>query len=302
MPSDPTLLESPQPARQAGDGRARFVPDLRIAWPSSLFIILAVITAIDALWASRMGLAFVGWQPPLIGVIVLLLVWRICAARSLPAIAEMPYYTALWIALSAVAVINSYLAAALSLPAQDALLAACDRAMGFGWFRWRDTLRAYPAAQLVLTVAYFSMMAQVALSIVVFALAKIPRRNEEFLTAAAISMALTIPWFALMPAIGPSTEFAYVPVLTALRAGTPAVYVLGEMQGIVCIPSYHTVLALLLIHVHRGVRWTFPPVVVLNVLMIVSIPSVGGHYLVDLAGGAVVTLVTLGIMRATGRY
>ena len=60
------------------------------------------------------------------------------------------------------------------------------------------------------------------------------------------------------------------------------------MQGIVTFPSYHTVLAILFVYTHRGLRWTFPPVAVLNGLMLAAIPSVGGHYVVDMIGGALV--------------
>ena len=44
-------------------------------------------------------------------------------------------------------------------------------------------------------------------------------------------------------------------------------------------------------------RPTFLPVVALNSLMLVSIPSEGGHYLVDVFGGVAVGIVALLAMR-----
>jgi membrane-associated phospholipid phosphatase len=57
------------------------------------------------------------------------------------------------------------------------------------------------------------------------------------------------------------------------------------------------VLAVLIVWAHRGLP-TFWPALVLNGLMLVSVPPAGNHYLTDMIGGA--TVVALAIA-ATSR-
>ncbi|WP_240202143.1 MULTISPECIES: phosphatase PAP2 family protein [Burkholderia] len=54
-----------------------------------------------------------------------------------------------------------------------------------------------------------------------------------------------------------------------------------ESQGLVSLPSFHVMLALLLAHAMRHVRYVFPASVVLNAVMIMSTPTTDGHYLSD---------------------
>ena len=71
----------------------------------------------------------------------------------------------------------------------------------------------------------------------------------------------------------------------ALRDGRLRDIPLREMQGLISIPSLHTVLAVLLVHAMRGTV-LLPAFVVLDAAMIVSTPIDGGHYLVDVLAGA----------------
>src|SRR5258706_11540378 len=79
--------------------------------------------------------------------------------------------------------------------------------------------------------------------------------------------------------------------LHGLRDGTLTTVALYDIKGIITLPSYHTVLAILLTYVYRNQPRMLSVVLPLNLLMLVAIPSVGGHYLADiLAGGAVAAL------------
>ena len=63
-------------------------------------------------------------------------------------------------------------------------------------------------------------------------------------------------------------------------------------SGIISFPSYHVVLTLLVVYALRGSR-LFWPAVVLAWLTLLSVPSVGMHYLVDIPGGAAVVAITV---------
>jgi len=69
------------------------------------------------------------------------------------------------------------------------------------------------------------------------------------------------------------------------------------MKGVIAFPSFHAVLAVLFTYAHRHSA-TFAPMAALNAVMLVSIPSEGGHYLVDVFGGIAVAIVAILAVRA----
>jgi membrane-associated phospholipid phosphatase len=77
-----------------------------------------------------------------------------------------------------------------------------------------------------------------------------------------------------------------------MRNGGSASFALGQLRGIVTFPSYHTVLAILFTYAHRS-RRSFPVFLIINCLMLVSIPSEGGHYLSDVLAGAGLAVVAI---------
>lgn len=93
-------------------------------------------------------------------------------------------------------------------------------------------------------------------------------------------------------------ELATVAHFGQLRDGTMHVFDLGNMQGLVSLPSYHTALALIFV---RSMRWTrvgFVVACVLIGLMILSTPTEGGHYLVDMAAGVGLWALPAGMLLA----
>jgi membrane-associated phospholipid phosphatase len=87
----------------------------------------------------------------------------------------------------------------------------------------------------------------------------------------------------------------YLADLVGVHDGSAKSFDVTDLGGIVAFPSYHAVLGVLLTYAHRGgvLLW---PVAALNAVMLVSIPSEGGHYLIDLVAGvptAVFTIVAI---------
>jgi membrane-associated phospholipid phosphatase len=87
----------------------------------------------------------------------------------------------------------------------------------------------------------------------------------------------------------------------SLRAGGAHPIALNTLTGIITFPSFHTVIAIIFIYVHRPPSHSFIPVAILNVLMLLSTPSEGHHYLIDLISGAVVAAICIAIVRGTMR-
>ena len=86
--------------------------------------------------------------------------------------------------------------------------------------------------------------------------------------------------------------------LLALRAGGPWHFELSAMQGIVTMPSYHTVMAVLFTYAFRRTGLVGYGIATLNLVMLLSIPPIGGHYLVDMLAGGALALGAIAVQRA----
>lgn len=220
------------------------------------------------------------------------------------AIAEMAYYAALWIAFTMLGVIFTYLMASPRLPLFDGIFARLDSAIGFEWLRWYGFLAEFRFVNLVLGFAYSSLILQIAGSIIYFSHIGQREKNSELWWSALISLVFTGALSAIFPALGAfhyyNVEIAkaiHLPHLLALRDGSMTIFSLHGMQGIIAFPSYHTVMAILFAYAYRGKGVWFLLIGLLNILMLLSTPTFGGHYLVDMVAGALVAGLAIYVVR-----
>lgn len=198
----------------------------------------------------------------------------------------------------------SYLAAraGASLPLADPALAWLDATLfGFDWSTAARWVAARPGLQHVLSQAYFSLQPQAMVLLACGSLLHPKARNAEFIWIVVVSSVVTIVVSALVPALGKTGQIGpeYRAVVELIRVGGWHVFSYDKVEGIVTFPSFHTTLALLYIYIagrlHRGLLTVFVP---LNVVMLLAVSSIGGHYLVDIAGGAAVAAVSIIIVRS----
>src|SRR5947207_764500 len=98
-----------------------------------------------------------------------------------------------------------------------------------------------------------------------------------------------------------SAEFSHLPMLgratgdtvLALRRGTLSVIDLDAINGIICFPSLHAAVAVLVPFTLRWNRPLFWPLVVLDGAMLVSAVPSGNHYLTDVLGGVAVAILAI---------
>jgi len=64
------------------------------------------------------------------------------------------------------------------------------------------------------------------------------------------------------------------------------------------MPSYHTAMAVLFTYAFRRTGLVGYGIATLNVVMLLSIPPIGGHYLVDLLAGGALALGAIAVQRA----
>jgi hypothetical protein len=290
----------PMPARRT-HGHACFSrsgADLRLI--GSLIIGLA---GVDWLWTKHAELAFIGWTPVTLCLAFLGTIGALYgySGRS-TRLSDAGIYAALWVAFSVVGAIFTYVAATLRMPLHDAQLTRLDAALGFDWIQWVRFIGAYPLLQRVLALAYVTMLPQIIGSIIYFAHTRRSDRNREFLSTAMVSLILTTAVAAILPAVSPYVLLYGVQpedsqVMLSLRNRTMSTITLGEMQGIIEFPSFHTVIAILLMYVHRPPSPSALPITILNFLMLLSLPSCGHHYLADIVAGAGVAALAIAITR-----
>jgi membrane-associated phospholipid phosphatase len=264
--------------------------------PGALALILA-LGAVDWTWAEYDGLTFVGWTQFSLVLICLGLVFLVYSYFGRDSrLGDAGYYAFLWVAFSATGVILTYLAATLCLPLRDSDLSQIDRALGFDWAKSVGILAAHRWVLLAAGVVYNSMLPQIVASILYFAHIGRSDRNREFLWLGMTSLLITTVISGLVPAVGPYSAGEmphWSKMLLTIRSGTETRFTINEMQGIIAMPSFHTVLAAIFVYVHRPPLRSFVPIAVLNFLMVLTVPFVGHHYLIDVIAGAIVAAVCI---------
>ena len=198
---------------------------------------------------------------------------------------------------------------ALALPLQDAQFAAIDRALGFDWIAHLTWLSKHPNVSMLLVIAYRSCMVQLAFIIMLLSVYQRFDHLRELLTLFVLTCLIVFVFSTLLPAEGayvfhaPSDSIRllgsksigeiHVADIRALRAGTLHDIDLATVQGLVSLPSFHAIFAILLAWSARSYRWLFAPAATWNALVCVSAIAVGGHYLIDIIAGAAIAFAAI---------
>ena len=211
----------------------------------------------------------------------------------------------------------NYLGFTFHRPFIDASLAAADASLGFDWPGYVAWIESVPAADFLLSVAYEASLPQVVVIVLVLGLGARKAELDRFSIAFMVGGLTTILFWTAYPSYGAFhhrvevglpvpeqglfTTVDYSRYLLALKAGVFSPLRLDELKGLIGFPSFHTVLALLSTWAVWRVRFVGPLVAALNVAVLFAIPGDGGHFLVDVAGGILVTLFAIAVANAVTR-
>jgi len=271
---------------------------------------IAVFAICDWLWARHAGLTFSHWtQVVVLTGLLLAIGFFYGSIRRNAQLADMALWGALVAACSVAAAIFTYLTATLGFPLVDSELVTIDAGVGFRWPAWFQFVSSHPLLKTLFVILYTSLLPECAASILYFAHRSRSDRIAEFMLGALISILIAATISGIFPALGAFAHFgvpgpawaSYPSHLLALRQGTAASFSVNEFQGIITMPSYHTVLAILIIYAYRGFGRLFALALALNGLMLLSLPSEGGHYVIDVIAGVAVVAVTIAITSAAAR-
>jgi hypothetical protein len=197
----------------------------------------------------------------------------------------------------------TYVAAAANLPMQDDLLNALDHALHLDWVAYYNFIYAHHA--LLVTAVYSYGMIGCMIFAVPVALGWTGRywRLQVFALAFAIALIVTTVISAFVPAIGtydilnvhpdpniftPGGYLDQLRELPLVRDGSLRELSYRALSGLVNFPSFHAASAALYLWAFWPVRWFGPFAAVVNVMMLLATPVVGGHYFVDIFAGIAV--------------
>ena len=203
------------PRRSALVRLRRFFPasslSIRFDWAWVPIIGLGLF---DTLLARRFGMRFVGWER--FGLMTALpaavaVCYRV-SGRS-DRLADAGYYTTLWLIFSLLGCILTYVAARFDLPLRDIQFAHYDTLMCFDWWRWTTFVASHKEFELLLAVAYSTILPQTIGSVIYFSHIRRPDRNDDLLRTTMVAAIIATVVSALLPALGPHLEGQYVRVV-----------------------------------------------------------------------------------------
>lgn len=244
---------------------------------------------------------------PSVGLILLGCYVRL--AKDMPRAGMSAVATGIYIGFSGMIAILIYLRFPFEGPVIDMQLMQVDASLfGYEWATFTSGMAAYPAFGKAIGWIYGTSLLQ--LFVVIFILGFMGRVVDlhRVLITGILSLLLAVAIWWTWPSLGPS---AYVTLPHDIESALGLVHGKAEgarmlqmaemgnpiispdiIMGTIAFPSYHSVMVCLAVAFVYG-TWVFWPMVLLNVGMLPSILSHGGHHLIDMLGGFLVFAIAL---------
>jgi membrane-associated phospholipid phosphatase len=277
-----------------------------------IWLIIGSMTAVFAVVSWRTGICLdirSTWQADLAVAGCLAISWFYRRIRPDPWIAMGARTIAQLAIILTLGVLLSYVAAAPAFPYRDADFHSIDQRLGLDSLAYLHFLDARPLLHGVIGMAYASIRLQTVLVVCALVAASDFGRLQRYVIAVAVALVMTLTVFVFLPAgniytgldISPKDfpnlslpgVFDHVAPLAAARNGASYTIDFNALAGLISFPSFHTASAIMFswaLFSLPKLRWG---VLALNVLMVAGTPIDGGHYFIDLAGGAAVAWLAI---------
>jgi hypothetical protein len=285
---------------------------VRFTVPHLLLILVAAVAAIDCVWAvlGHFSLDVMGYlKLALMSAGLFAGAAFYSTLRPDPRLAAMLFGTGFLCAFSASASVLNYFLLTVAGTPIDPLLVQADRLLGFDWYKTMVAMASYPLLNEVFFRVYNLVLPQMAILLVILAWTGRVEQVYRYCLAVGIGALIAIAIWATFPSLGAKSLYTLPPwvesrlalsvttqygrELLALLHNGPGYITPADIRGLIAFPSYHGVLALLLIWFARPVRWLFWPFLVINTIVLISTPVQGGHHLVDVLAAFPVTALSL---------
>lgn len=281
--------------------------DLASVIPISAVLLTLALAAVAVTFSVATNLSFAHF-PDLTVVFVAILtldvVCRLVPRSAIVRAISLVLYCLLYLSLTSfVGILAAYATQRLALPLQDQLFAAGDRALAIDWIGFVHWVDDRPALAAALRYAYDTMGMQIILPAAAFAFMDRIEDLRIYLLAFVLALVVTTIGGALLPAESPyamvdSAAFhtlgfnGQTPLehLRQLRTEGPLVINSHSLGGILCLPSFHAVVAVLTPLSLRNQKALFYPLALLCAATLVGAVTEGGHYVMDIIVGAVLAI------------
>lgn len=256
-----------------------------------------IAAAVLAATGMRPDLSFA----PLLLVVGLLAVAHVYYAhdRRDARLAAVTGVTATMVAAALIAGVISHAGMRLRRPLIDNALAAADRLLLIDTPGIALTLGTTPVLGRVLQLAYSSTFPATIMTALALAMAGRERRAIELATAFSACLVASAAVHLFYPALGsmvhadiartaglpPGAGDYHLAAVGFFRDGHDAAFGLDRISGVVTFPSFHLAMALVTTWALRGSRQAIPAWAWSGAVALSTI-AIGGHYVIDLVGGA----------------
>ncbi|MFM0665832.1 phosphatase PAP2 family protein [Paraburkholderia sediminicola] len=283
------------------------------------WLLTVLMLLIDWIWASRIGFrveskSAMHTMRIILGVFAISGLILIISRITYKDIARKLFYrnaahSFMWVTVlvtfTHVCAVFQYLCVTTDFPLVNNSLISVDYALGFHWpdiYRW---IKTHHLVRSALDLAYASGAYQLLAIPVILAITLNSQDYAEFVVQFIVSATLVILISVPFPAESAFVHFGVhdpntvstVSDFSLFRNGSTRELAFTSVQGLVSFPSFHTILALCLAYSLRHVRFVFPIGIAMNLLMILSTPTQGGHYLSDVLAGLIAGVLVIYFVR-----
>jgi PAP2 superfamily len=285
-----------------------------LSLPRLLFGLAISLVAIDAVWAkighfhidinAYSHLALLS-----LGLFIIGLVYQ--KYRPDPALVAMLMGASFLTAFSAAASVLNYFLLTEAGSRIDDLLVAADRMLGFDWYRMMVAMADHPLLNAIFFQVYNFVLPEIALLVVTLAWIGQSEKVYRFCLAVAAGALIAIAIWTITPSLGAKSLYTLPPgvehrlllsvttqygrELVALLHNGPGFITPNDLRGLIAFPSYHAVLALIVVWYARSIPWLRWPLLAINLVVLVCTPEQGGHHLIDVLAAFPVTALALAI-------
>ena len=276
--------------------------------PAERFILTIVLASgvLAVLFALALHRS-VNWPPFIVGFAASLGLLAVGAyirgAKAAPRIALAVIAVATFAGFTSGSSVLIYTLLPLPNPLVDDQLTRLGHAIGYDWQALVLAMSAWPSVTRALGIVYQSALPQLLLTLCVLAAYGRAVALHRFLLVGSLTLVVCVAVWWAWPSVGyvgvlPLSDAEmkaagliypqdYGGYLTRLLMQGPARITPEVITGVVGFPSYHTVMACLVVfYLWRTVL--FIPALLLNLAMLMATLVHGGHHLIDVIGGLAV--------------
>lgn len=267
---------------------------------------LTVVVSISGCWSAKISAPLGPILRPIVIASLFLPLAAFYRWRRVPKLQNLAMVTFWGISLNSLYIYPMYFVARQPAIMGDELLAKIDRALGLEVTDVLTLVEGHPGWRTISQWVYDSLMFFMIVAIVLPVLRGQFRRTTEFVVGCVFAAMVSMAFCSCFQAVGPWSLYGYAPdfeqarytrIFMELKGDQPFYLSLENTTGIMTIPSFHTILALLSAVALWQTPWVRWPAAMLGGAICLSTLLTGWHYITDVLAGILITAISVGAAR-----